>query len=374
MKEIGIGVIGWGFMGKTHTHALRDMCLFYPGMNFSPRLVSICSRRLEMAEQAKQQMGFVHATDDYRELLARQDVQLVSICTPNQEHERMALDAIAAGKHIYIDKPVAMDAAAAERIHRAAMDKGVLAQVALNNRFWPATIRAKQLVDEGRIGQILGFNARYLHSGSIDPNKPIGWKQGTQGGVLLDLGSHALDIITWLVGQPARVMCSLRQLYPERPGQDGQSVRDLGDDQALIMLRLPDGALGTVEASKIATGAEDELSFEVYGTKGALRFSMMEGDWLYFFDNAQKDVAYGGERGYQRIACVARYAAPGGSFLPPKNRIGWDRPHMHCYYSFLDCVANGGQPSPDLADGARLQRLMELCRASHEKQAWVDVR
>ncbi len=373
MQTIGIGVIGWGFMGKTHTHALRALPLFYPDIGFAPRLASVCSRHLAMAEQAKDQMGFAHATDDYRALLSRDDVQVVSICTPNEDHERMALDAIKAGKHIYLDKPVSTTYESALRIAQAAKDAGVIAQVVLNNRFWPATLRAKQLIDEGKIGRILGFSSRYLHSGSVDPHRPVGWKQRPQGGVLLDLGSHALDMITWLIGQPESLLCELRTLYASRPAPGGGVTTELGDDQCLMLLKLPGGAIGAVEASKIATGAEDELGFEIFGDRGALRFSLMEPNYLWYFDNAKPDVAYGGERGFTRIACVARYEAPAGKFLPPKNSIGWDRAHMHCYYSFLRCVADGAPASPDLMDGARLQRLLELCKKSAEEHRWIKV-
>ncbi len=371
MVRIGVGIIGWGFMGKTHTHALREMPLFYPGAGFEPVLASVCSRRIEMAGEAARQMGFVHHTDDYRATLARDDVQVVSICTPNKLHEEMAMAAIAARKHIYLDKPVSTHYASAKRIADAAEQAGVLCQVVLNNRFWPATIRAKQLIDEGRIGEITGFRCKYLHSGSLDPNRPVGWKQMDTAGVLQDLGSHALDMITWLVGMPEALLCSLRTLYQNRPMADGTRTQALGDDHALILLRLPSGAVGTVEASKIWTGADDELDFEIAGTKGCLRFRLMDPNYLAFFDNDRPDMAYGGERGYTRIACVARYEKPAGSFLPPKNTIGWDRAHMHCYYSFLDCVANGRQPSPSLREGAQVQRLMELCVQSDREGSWV---
>ncbi len=372
MYRIGVGIIGWGFMGKTHTHALREMPLFYPGAGFEPVLASVCSRRAEVVKEAARQMGFAHHTDDYRKTLARDDVQVVSICTPNGLHEEMALAAVAAGKHIYLDKPVSTDSASAARIADAAERAGLTCQVALNNRFWPATIRAKQLVDEGRIGEITGFRCKYLHSGSLDRDRPVGWKQLSAAGVLQDLGSHALDMITWLVGAPESLLCTLRTLYPDRPAPDGTRTAALGDDHALVLLRLPGGAVGTVEASKIWTGADDELDFEIAGTKGCLRFRLMDPNYLEFFDNARPDAAFGGERGYTRIACVARYEKPAGAFLPPKNTIGWDRAHMHCYYSFLNAVVNGKQPSPSLREGAAVQRLMELCVRSDEKGAWVQ--
>lgn len=371
MHKIGIGIIGWGFMGRTHAQALRGMKLYYPDAPFAPEIRSVCSRRLEAAREAADALGAAHFTDDYRALLARRDIQAVSICTPNDQHERMALDALAAGKHVYIDKPLTVDGASALRVARAAQKSGLTTQMALNNRFWPSTLRAKALMDEGRIGKILSFQCRYLHSGSVDPDRPAGWKQLTQGGVLLDLGSHALDLMTWLCGWPEQVFCTLRTLYPSRPLKGGGRTEALSEDHALMLLCLPGGALGSVEASKIATGAQDELSFEIYGTRGALRWNLMEADWLEFYDNTLPEADLGGMRGFTRIECVGRFPAPGGVFLPPKNRVGWDRAHMHCYFSFLDALAAGRPAVPGICEGARLQLLMDALLNAHKAGAWT---
>lgn len=371
MKRIGVGVIGWGFMGRTHTHSLRAIPLFYQGLDFEPVLAGVCSRRLDQAEEARRQLGFGFATDDYRALLAREDIDAVSICTPNALHEEMAIAAMRAGKHVYLDKPVAVTAESAERMLRVQRETGVKCQVVLNNRFFPSTLRARQLVQEGRLGEILSFTCRYLHSGSVDPCRAMGWKQGLQGGVLLDMGSHALDLLTWLIGLPQDVLCAERTLYPERPTAGGGVCRELAEDHALMMLRMKNGALGTVEASKIATGTSDEMTLEICGAKGALRWNLMEPSYLEYYDQQAADAPYGGTRGYTRIECVGKYPAPGGSFLPAKNTVGWDRGHIHCYYSFLDCVAHDRQPSPSLEEGVILQRLMEEMQASARTGSWV---
>ena len=301
-----------------------------------------------------------------------EDIDVVSVCTPNDMHEDMVIDALRAGKHVYVDKPLAVDEASALRIAEAAKAAPGFTRMAFNNRYFPATLRARELVEAGRIGEVLSFEARYLHSGSIDPDKPAGWKQRAQGGVLLDLGSHALDLITWLVGYPAWALCRTRTLYPTRPAPGGGVARDITEDHVLALLELPNGALGTVEASKIATGSNDELTIEVRGAKGALRWDLMDPGYLWFFDQSVPEAAYGGMRGFTQIESVQRYPAPGGKFLPPKNAIGWDRGHIHCYYSFLDAVCRGMQPENGIAEGARLQRLMERLRESAEKGCWVE--
>ena len=372
MKTIKIGIIGWGFMGRTHAHALRAMPLFYPGAGFRAEIAGICSRRLEKAREAAEELNVPYYTDDYRQLLAREEIDAVSVCTPNALHEEIALAALKAGKHLYIDKPLADTAQGARRIADQAEKSGVFTRMVFNNRYLPVTLRARELVDQGRIGRVLSFEGRYLHSGSIDTNKPIGWKQTLQGGVLLDLGSHVLDLITWLCGYPEAVFCAQRTLYDTRPTREGGATRDLSDDQTLMLLRLPGGAMGQVEASKIATGANDELTVEIRGEKGALAFDLMQPNYLRFYDNTRPEAPLGGERGFQWIETVARYPAPGGTFLPPKNSIGWDRGHLHCYYTFLDCLARGAAPDNGVGEGARLQMLMERAAQSAAQGRWVD--
>lgn len=372
MKTIKIGIIGWGFMGRTHAHALRAMPLFYPGAGFRAEIAGICSRRLEKAREAAEELNVPYYTDDYRQLLAREEIDAVSVCTPNALHEEIALAALKAGKHLYIDKPLADTAQGARRIADQAEKSGVFTRMVFNNRYLPVTLRARELVDQGRIGRVLSFEGRYLHSGSIDPNKPIGWKQTLQGGVLLDLGSHVLDLITWLCGYPEAVFCAQRTLYDTRPTREGGATRDLSDDQTLMLLRLPGGAMGQVEASKIATGANDDLTVEIRGEKGALAFDLMQPNYLRFYDNTRPEAPLGGERGFQWIETVARYPAPGGTFLPPKNSIGWDRGHLHCYYTFLDCLARGAAPDNGVGEGARLQMLMERAAQSAAQGRWVD--
>ena len=373
MKSIGVAVIGWGFMGRTHTHALRAIPLMYPGIDFKPVLKCVCSRREEPARKAMEDLGFESYTTDWKTLLTRDDIDVVSICTPNAMHEEMAIAFLRAGKHVYIDKPLSVTYESALRIAEVAKESGVYTQMVMNNRFLPATMRAFELAQEGALGEIIGFHAQYLHSGSIDEKKPIGWKQQMEGGVILDLASHALDLVTAICGYPEKVMCAVNTLYGARPTKDGGTETALAEDHAILTLRMSNGALGSVEASKIATGTNDEMGFEIYGKKGAVKFDLMEPGWLWFFDQTVPEAPLGGKRGWTRIESMARYPAPAGTFLPPKNAIGWDRGHIHCYYSFLECVAHGKTPTPTILDGARLQGLLSAAARSAKSGAWEDV-
>jgi hypothetical protein len=230
MQEIGVGIVGWGFMGRTHAHVLREIPLFYPGCGFKPVIRSVCSRRLEIARDAAELLGAPHFTDDYHELLARPDLQVLSICTPNALHEEMIVDALKAGKHLYIDKPLTVDGASAARIEAAARTSSSLTQMAHNNRFFPSVLRAKQLMDEGRLGNLLSFAVRYDHSGSIDASRPAGWKLQESAGGLLDIGSHALDMMSFPHRLPQRALARCAAL-PGAARAGRRYGQNLADDQ-----------------------------------------------------------------------------------------------------------------------------------------------
>jgi predicted dehydrogenase len=283
---------------------------------------------------------------------------------------------LAAGKHIYADKPLAASHKEAQEVTEAWKKSGLIAQVVHQFRFYPAVMRAKQLINEGRTGNITSFHGAYLHSGSVNKNKAIGWKQDKAmggGGVLFDLGSHILDLLHSLLGDFSEIFASTRILYPERPNAKGEMVKISGDDAAMMLCKLPCGAQGMVEASKISTGTNDDLQFEIYGDKGAIRFHSNFPNWLEFFDNEMPEKPLGGERGYKRIETLSSFERPGGLFPPSKFPHGWLRPHVHCFYNFLSCVNAGAPAYPSFEDGAYILKLLEAAYESAEKGSWVKL-
>jgi predicted dehydrogenase len=376
MKTIGIGIIGCGFMGKTHTYGAKTIPLHYNNLPFLPRLVGVCDSNIEAAKSMKEQNGFEMATSNLEELLDHKDIDVVTISTPNVFHKENIFAALAAGKHIYADKPLASSYADAVDVTEAWRKSDSVAQVAHQFRFFPAVMRAQQLIEEGRVGNIMSFHGAYLHSGSIDKNKPIGWKQDKAmggGGVLFDLGSHILDLLRSLLGDFTEIFASTRILYPERPNARGEKVPINADDSAWILCKLAGGAQGMVEASKIYTGTNDDFSFEIYGDRGALRFDSNYSNWLEFFDNETPEKALGGERGYTRIETMSAFEKPGGSFPPSKFPLGWLRSHVHCLYRFLNSVYTKTPASPSFEDGAYILKLLETAYASAAEGVWKTV-
>lgn len=376
MDEIRVGIIGFGFMGKTHTYGYKTIPLYYSGLPFKIKLVGVCDAIAEAAAGAKEALDFEFATSDPEDIFNRKDINVVDICTPNVFHKDGILKALQAGKHVYCDKPLATSYEESQEI-LAALDRyGLITQMALQYRFFPATMRARELIEEGRIGKIMSFRGAYLHSSAIDPNKPLGWKQDKKfggGGVLFDLGSHILDIIYYLLGEYSSIYASTEIIYPRRPDKNGNMVDVEADDLAFMMVRLKNGGTGILEASKVATGVNDELRFEIHGDRGAIRFNLMEPNWLEFYDNTISDSHYGGNKGYTRIECVQRFKKPGGDFPNPKFSIGWIRSHVHSLYNFLSCVYENRQASPSFRDGAYMQHVMEQAYRSDANKQWMEI-
>ncbi len=375
MRKIGIGLVGYGFMGKTHSYAYKTLPLYYQNLPFQAELAGVCSRRLENAAGAARDLGYAFATDDFQKLLEHPGIDVIDICTPNNLHHSMVLAAAAAGKDIYCDKPLAVNEQQAGEMCDAVRSRKIINQVAFNNRFLPATMRARELIDQGRLGRIMTFRAAYLHAGSVDPEKPISWKLDQEisgGGVLLDLGSHILDLVSFLLGPYSRLLARTQRAYPQRPDSQGKMVNIVNEDAVYLLAEMADGSMGTLEASKIATGSQDELRLEIHGECGALRFNLMDPNWLYFYDNTLPEQALGGDRGYTQIECVQRYPGPGGAFPAPKASLGWLRGHVHSLYHFLDCVAREKPASPSFADAAYIQKIMARAYQSAQSGQWVE--
>ena len=375
MKKLRIGLLGFGYIGRAHACAVRDIPLYYDDGDFSAEITHVCTSRPETAQKAAAVLGAV-PVNDFRQITENPDIDIVDIASPNNRHLEQLLSAMAHGKHIYCDKPLCSNEQEAAQIAEALKTYRGTSQMTLQFRFFPATMRAKQLIEEGRLGDILEFHGSFPHSGSADPKTPLKWKLSgaAGGGVAADLGSHIFDLLYYLLGDFDSLSAATRIVYPERPSADDPSkmVPVDAEDALVTLVRLKNGALGTVSASKIATGTEDGITFTIHGTKGALMLKAMDLDRLYFYDNTAPGAPFGGVRGWTAIDCGQRYARP-AVFPASKAVIGWVRGHIHCYYSFLRAVTDGVPADPSLEQGIRIQELLAKIKQSAASGRWIEV-
>lgn len=374
-KPLRIGMLGFGAMGKAHAYAVATLPFFYAALPFTANIVGVATTSPERAAAKVAPLGLTATTEEA--LLADPTVDIIDICTPNICHADAIRRALAAGKHVLCEKPLGISAEEGAELATLAAASGKVCRVVFNNRFIPAVMRAKQLIDEGRLGRILSFHAAYLHNSCCDPAKPAGWKQNADicgGGVLFDLGSHVIDLVRHLCGEFAAVTGMAQIGFPDRAGMDGQAWQTNADEAFYLLAELACGARGTIVASKLSLGAQDDLTLDIRGTQGSLRFSLMEPNWLEFYDNTLPGEPIGGDRGYTRIECVGRTPAPGGAFPSPKASVGWLRGHVGSMYAFLDAVAqNDRVTGPTFADGAVINAIMEAAYTSAKTGARVEI-
>lgn len=376
MPKTRIGLIGYGGIGRVHAAAYRAIPFHYGLPADSIAIAGVATTRRETAACAAEEIGCGFYTDDYRELLARDDIDAVDICTPNNSHHEIVLAAAAAGKHIYCEKPLAMNVAEAASMAKAVEAAGVKAQMTFNFRFFPAIFRAKQLMDDGFVGRIFSFRGRYHRSSYISSEKPMSWRlqrEITGGGALFDLGSHILDLLYCLLGDFAAVNGTLDTLIKKRPITTGavETAPVNVDDIALLHARLPDGALGTVEISRMGTGATNDLTFEIFGDKGAIRWTLDDPAWLYVYDARDADSPFGGERGFRKLEAASRYLGqrgPDWTMTPDFMRA-----HAECQYQFIRGIWDGKPTSPSFEEGLHIQRIMDAAERSSQNGGWETV-
>ncbi len=376
-KEFNIGILGFGFMGKTHAYCHETLPYFYDSLPFRGMLKAVCTSRRETARRAAEEYGFERAVTDPMEVINSPDIDVIHICTPNHLHKDQLLAVMGAGKAIYCDKPITSDYQEAKAVEAALQNYNNVHQMTLNYRFLPATIRARQLMDEGFVGEPVCFRAAYLHSGSIDPEKPLQWKLSADagGGVLNDLAVHIVDLTQHLLGRFDSVMCTTRILHPDRPAGNGtgKMVPVQAEDHGLLTVKQNGGLVGTIEASKVATGTQDELRFEIHGTEGATSFNLMDPNWLRIYDQNAPSEPIGGRRGFTAVECVQRYPDPGGNFPASKTSVGWLRSHVGCLYNFMSALYEGRQPEPGLQTGIDLMKLLDTARESESQGTFLEV-
>lgn len=375
-KVLRVAMIGYGFMGKVHSHAWRSVNHFFPD---APKveMTLICGRNKEALDNARELFGWNESETDWRKVIARSDIDIIDICTAGDTHEEIAIAALKAGKHVICEKPLANNAAEALAMSVAASEaakNGVKSMVAFNYRRVPALAVAKQLIDNGKIGEIFHVRAHYLQDWIIDPEFPLVWrldKKTAGSGALGDIAAHIIDASFFLTGSKiSRVSGQLKTFIKERPlpgtytGLSAGSGRGRGevtvDDTAVFTANFDNGAIGTFEATRFAAGRKNAMSIEINGSRGSLYFNFEDMNELLFHDHTTPSA----EAGFRKILATDADQPYVAAWWPPGHIIGYEHTFTHEIYDFVKAIADNTNPTPSFADGLYVQQVLDAVEAS----------
>jgi predicted dehydrogenase len=371
---IRVALFGTKFMGKAHSQAWRSVNMFFP--DASPvEMKVLVGQNPEETERARKLFGWQEASTDWRAVMNRPDIDLVDISTPGDLHCEMALAAAAAGKHIVCEKPLANTLAEARKM-LAAVEKAKVRHVLMHNyRRVPAVTLARQLIDEGRLGKIHHFRARYLQDWAMSPELHMLWRFSAEragSGALGDLGAHIVDLGRYLCGEIAEVSAITETFVKQRPVAPGASRKQkvTVDDAFVMMARFQNGALGSFEATRFAMGRKNHNSFEINGSKGSLTFDLENLNILRVF--SADDSAH--VRGFHEILCVTKGVHPYASaWWADGHILGYEHTFTHAVYDFLKAIQSRSRIHPDFTDGVRNQAVLEAAQRSAATGRWVRI-
>jgi len=372
-RAVNVALIGYAFMGKAHSNAWRQVGPFF-SPRLRPRLKVICGRNAANVEAAARTYGWEESATDWREVVRRADIDLVDVSTPGDSHAEIAIEAARAGKAVICEKPLANTVAEARRMLAAVEKAGVVHMICHNYRRAPAVMLARQLIEDGRIGEIRHFRGTYLQDWIADPAFPLVWrleKDKAGSGALGDIGAHSIDLARFLVGEIAEVSGHLETFVHERPlpGNRRRRGRVTVDDAAMALVRFDNGAIGTIEATRFARGRKNRNSFEINGSTGSIAFDLERMNELevYF----ESDPA--GVRGFRRILVTESDHPFVKAWWPPGHIIGYEHTFTHTFHDLLEAMAAGRVPSPNFDDGLRNQMVMAAIEKAAATRRWVKV-
>ncbi|WP_375001647.1 Gfo/Idh/MocA family protein [Aeromicrobium sp. CTD01-1L150] len=386
-RDLGVAMIGYSFMGAAHSQAWRTAPAFFD-LPLHPRLRAICGRDADAAGAVAGRFGWESVETDWREVLERDDIDLVDICTPGDTHAEIAVAALEAGKHVLCEKPLANTVAEAEKMADAAhsaASRGVRAMVGFTYRRTPAVALARQLVEAGRIGTVRHVRAQYLQDWLVDEDAPMSWRLDREragSGALGDIGAHIVDMAQYVTGDRIASVGGLVETFvTSRPvagehatlggssSGSGERATVSVDDAAAFTARFASGALGVFEATRYATGRKNALRLEVNGTRGSLAFDFEDMNSLEFFD-ATDDAGTGG---FRRILATESEHPYIAAWWPPGHGLGYEHGFTHQVVDLVTAIADGADPTPSFADGLGVQRVLDAVESSAADRTVLDL-
>ncbi|MBM3264793.1 MAG: Gfo/Idh/MocA family oxidoreductase [candidate division Zixibacteria bacterium] len=386
-KQVNVGLIGYSFMGKAHSHAYKDMSFFFPEAAAVPVMKALCGRNKNNVKAAAAAFGWEGIETDWKKLIRRDDIDLIDVSTPGDSHAEIAIASAEAGKHVFCEKPLANNLAEARAMAAAVKKAKVKSMVAYNYRRVPAVALARQLIDEGRIGKIYHWRAVYLQDWIMDPNFPLVWrlqKEKAGSGPHGDLNAHIIDLARYLVGDIAEVTGMEETFIKERPlvedinaalGASSGKSRKKGkvtvDDATLFLARFENGAIGSFEATRFAGGRRNGNWFEINGSKGSIAFNLEKMNELQYYN--REDEAH--IQGFREIIVNEGGAHPYMShWWPPGHIIGWEHTFVHEVFDLMQAIAGKNKNlHPDFEEGVKDQAVLEAVSESIKNRSWVKV-
>jgi len=381
-----VGMIGYAFMGVAHSHAWRTAPRFFD-LPLAPELTVLAGRDADAVAAAADRLGWASTETDWRRVLERDDVDLVDICTPGNTHAELAIAALEAGKHVLCEKPLANTVAEAEAMTAAAeraAQHGVRAMVGFTYRRVPAVALARQLVADGRLGEIRHVRAQYLQDWIADPAVPMSWrlqKDKAGSGALGDIGAHIVDLTQFITGQTLTGVSALLETFVrKRPlpaatgtlgGVAGEGFGEVTvDDAAVFLGRFTGGALATFEATRFALGRKNSIRIEVNGSAGSVAFDFEDMNVLHFYDGAEPAAT----AGFRRIVVTEPEHPYVAAWWPAGHGLGYEHGFTHQVVDLVTALAAGSQPTPSFADGLQVQRVLDAVeRSAADNSAFTEI-
>ncbi|SMB97301.1 Predicted dehydrogenase [Thermanaeromonas toyohensis ToBE] len=378
--KLGIGMLGYGFMAKAHTNAYKKIKYIFHPFPAEIELIAICGRDKNKAQEAAQRYQYQKWVIHWQDLVEDESIQVLDNTATNDVHCEPCIAALEAGKHVIVEKPMALTLAEARKMYEVAKEaekKGIKHMVAFNYRFVPALRLARKLINEGKLGRIYQFRSNFLSDRLSNPQAPWAWrlsKEKAGSGVLGDLNSHAIDMVRFLLQTEVQAVLAWNPtLISHRLTPEGKSCPVEVDDVSLIWLKLANGAVACLEASKVATGYKTTWRIEIHGSEGALAFDLIRGNELQFFSRRDPVEI----QGFRLIHVTEPEVHDYISYWWPRGHgLGWEHYHINMLEHFLRCIATGDNVAPwgaTFLDGLRCQEVIEAALTSSRQGGWIEL-
>lgn len=373
MTDVNVALIGYAFMGRAHSNAYRQVVPFF-SPRARPRMKVLCGRTQNSVDAAARALGWEEAATDWEAVVAREDIDVVDICTPGDSHAEIAIAAARAGKIVFCEKPLANSVREAERMLAAVTKARVLHMLCHNYRRAPAVMLARQLIADGKLGEIRHYRGTYLQDWITDPAFPLVWRLDREragSGALGDLAAHSIDLARFLVGEIAEVAGHLETFVKERPLPDHpeRTGRVTVDDAAIALVRFENGAIGTIEATRMAPGRKNFNRFEINGSRGSVAFDLERLNELEVYLESDPPAT----RGFHRVLVTEPDHPYIKAWWPPGHIIGYEHTFVHTVFDLLEGIADDRLPEPNFVDGVRNQRVLEAIEKAAAKRRWAPV-